>query len=248
MTAPERAPLAAALALLLCVVSLTGAASPALMAGGVALLALLIGIGWPELLELPSPTGTRAVVAGTGILGAIVAILSPDRFSPISGVVMLCAAGVFASFVHQMVRKERRQLTESLTGTVAGVFLSGLAACWVIAMSGAVAAATTGMITALTAGLAGTLLLNTTPLKPRVRFPLAVVVGAAVTAVLAVALVSLSPSIAAAVGLVTAIGASSAHLLVGSSLVAREPIASLAVAAVPVATVGVVALLSLLLV
>lgn len=247
MTAPERAPLAAALALLLCVVSLTGAASPALVAGSVALLALLIGLGWPELLELPSPTGTRVVVAGTGILGALVTVLAPDRFSPVSGVVMLCAAGVFASFVHQMVRKERRQLTESLTGTVAGVFLAGLAACWVIAMSGAVAAGTTGMITALTAGLVGALLLNATPLKPRARFVSAVVVGTAVTTLLAVALVPLAPWVAAAAGLVTAVGASCAHLLVGSSLVAREPVASLAVASVPVATAGVVALLSLFL-
>ncbi len=46
-------------------------------------------------------------------------------------------------------------------------------------------------------------------------------------------------------GVATAIGASSAHLLVGSSLVAHEPVPSLAVAAVPVATVGVLAHLAI---
>jgi hypothetical protein len=49
-------------------------------------------------------------------------------------------------------------------------------------------------------------------------------------------------------GAATAIGASSAHQLVGSSLVAHEPVPSLAVAAVPVATVGVLAHLTLYLV
>ena len=109
MTVPERAPLGAALALLLAVVSLTGPLSPVLMAVAVGLLALLIGLAWPSLLELPSPGGTRAVVAGTGILGALVTVLVPERFTPLSGVVMVCAIGVFASFAHQMLRSERRE-------------------------------------------------------------------------------------------------------------------------------------------
>lgn len=247
MTAPERAPLGAALALLLSVVSLTGALSPVLMASCVALLALLIGIAWPDLLELSSPLGTRVVVAGTGIVGALLTVLAPERFTPISGVVMVCATGVFASFVHQMVRRERRELTESLTGTIAGVFLAGIASCWVIALSGAVTDGRTGVITALATGLAATLLVNTTPLPSAVRFALSVLLGTAVTTVLAVTLTGLAPLMAAGVGLVTAIGASATHLLVGSSLVAKEPAPSLAVAAVPVATVGVVAHLALLL-
>lgn len=247
MTAPERAPLGAALALLLSVVSLTGTISPALMAATVALLSLLIALAWPTLLELPSPGGTRIVVAGTGIVGALVTVLAPDRLTPVSGVVMVCAAGVFASFVHQMLRAERRELTESLTGTVAGVFVVGIAACWVIAQTGATAAGAGMLVTAISAGLAGTLLLNATPLPTILRFLLSALVGTAVTAVLAVILAGIAPLLAAGAGLVTAIGASCAHLLVGSSLVAKEPVASLAVAAVPVATVGVVAHLMVLL-
>lgn len=247
MNAPERAPLGAALALLLSVVSLTGTLSPALMAATVALLSLLIGLAWPALLELPSQCGTRLVVAGTGILGALVTVLAPERFTPISGVVMVCATGVFASFVHQMLRAERRELTESLTGTVAGVFVVGIAACWVIAQTGAITAGAGMLVTAISAGLAGTLLLNSTPLPTTLRFVLSAFVGTAVTAVLAVTLAGVSPLLAAGAGLVTSIGASSAHLLVGSSLVAKEPVPSLAVAAVPVATVGVVAHLLVLL-
>lgn len=241
MTAPERAPLGAALALLLALVSLTGTVSPLLMAISVAVLALLIGIAWPDLLELPSPAGTRVVVSGTGILGALVAVAAPERISPLSAVVMVSAAGVFASFVHQMLRKDRGNLTASLTGTVAGVFVSGIAACWVIAQAGAVETGGTGQITAIAAGLSATLLLNCTPLPSILRFALSAVVGAAVTAALAIALAGTVPLLAAGIALVTAIGASCAHLLVGSSLVAKEPAPSLAVAAVPVATVGVVA-------
>lgn len=247
MTAPERAPLGAALALLLTLVSLTGAVSPTLMALCVAALAVLIGVAWPDLLELPSPAGTRVVIAGTGILGALAGFLAPERISPLSAVVMVSAAGVFASFVHQMLRRDRSQLTASLTGTVAGVFVSGIAACWVIAQAGAVGTGTTGVVTAIAAGLSATLLVNCTPLPSVVRFALSAAIGTAVTAALAVALAGAAPLLAVGIGLVTAIGAGCVHLLVGSSLVAKEPAPSLAVAAVPVATVGVVAHLVVLL-
>ncbi|NMA77529.1 MAG: hypothetical protein GX960_09810 [Actinomycetales bacterium] len=247
MPAPERAPLGAALALLMAVVSLTGSVSPVLMAVAVALLSLLIGIAWPALLELPSPAGTRAVVTGTGLLGALVAVLSPERFSPISGVIMVCAAGVFASFVHQMLRRQRRDLTASLTGTVAGAFVSGIAASWVLAQTGATTGGTGVLVTAVSVGLATTLLLNTAPLPAAARLVLSIAAGAAVTAALAIVLAGVAPLFAVVTGLVTAIGAACAHLLAGSSLVAKESVPSLAVAAVPVATVGVVAHLTVLL-
>ncbi|MDN5821262.1 MAG: hypothetical protein L0H39_07215 [Brachybacterium sp.] len=240
MTVPERAPLGAALAMLLAVVSLTGTLSPLLMAVSLALLALLIGIAWPALLELPSPVGTRVVVAGIGVLGALVTVLAPERITPITGVVMVCAIGVFAAFGHEMVRTERRDLTASLTGTVAGVFVAAIAASWIIAQSAAVEAGTTGVVTSIAAGLAATLLVNSTPLPSLPRFVLSALTGTGVTVALAISLADLWPALAAGIGLVTAIGASSAHLLTGSSLVAKEPLPSLAVAAVPVATVGVV--------
>lgn len=241
MTAPERTPLGAALALLLTVVALTGAASPALMAATVAALALLVALAWPDLLELPSPRGTRLVIAAVGVAGAVLAATATQRIAPMSAIVMICAGGVFAAFVQQMLRRDRRELTASLTGTVAGVFVSGISATWVLAQVQAVELGREGLVAAITAGLAATLLLNATPLPSRLRFLLSAAAGIGVTAALATTLDGTAMPIAAGLGLLVSIGASCAHLLVGSSLVAREPVPSLAVGAVPVATIGVVA-------
>lgn len=247
MTAPERAPLGATLALLLATVSLTGSLSPQLMAVAIAVSAVLIGIAWPDLLELPSAWGTRLVVGGTGVLGALLSVVDTDRFTPITGIIMICAIGVFASFVHQMLRARRHQLTASLTGTVAGVFITGVASTWVLAQSEATQSDAAGLVTATAAGLAVTLLLDSTPLAGIARATLSIVAGTAVTAALASSLAGVDPLLGALVGAVTAIGAIAAHLLLGSSLVSAEPAPSIAVAAAPVATVGVVAHLSVML-
>src|SRR5690625_7850586 len=81
MSAPERAPLGAALAMLLSVVSLTGAHSAVLMAGAIGVLSVLLAISWPELLELPSPVGTRLVMGASGIAGAGLALLTGQERS-----------------------------------------------------------------------------------------------------------------------------------------------------------------------
>ncbi|SLN00940.1 hypothetical protein FM103_08650 [Corynebacterium xerosis] len=248
MTAPERAPLSAALALLLALVSLTGPASPVLMSVAVGAIALLAGIGWPNLLELPSALGTRIVIATVGIAGAAVAVSASERFTPVSGILMVCAIGVFAAFVQQMLRADRRELTASLTGTVAGVFLTGTAACWVIAQVEAVQLGREGLVASITAGLAATLLLNIAPLPTTLRFVVALAAGTGITALLATSLTGIALPIAISAGLLTAIGAACTQLLVGSSLVAKEPLPSLAVGAVPVATIGVVAHLAVILI
>lgn len=244
MTAPERAPLGAALALLMALVALTGVHSPTLVAVAVAVIGALVGIAWPVLLELPSPLGTRIAVGGTGVLGAVGALLITGRDGAVSAVIIVCAIGVFASFVHQMMRRERTRLTDSLTGTVAGVMLTGLGSCWVLAQVAAVDKAATGLVAAIALGLAVTLLVNATGLPTAVRVVLATVLGTALTVFLAGALAGIELLPAAAAGLVTTVGACGAHLLLGSALMARQPAASLAVAGAPVATVGVVTLMA----
>ena len=66
MNPPVRAPLGSALALLMTLAALAGAPGPGIGAALVVVLVLMIAAGWPELLELPSAGGTRAVVATTG--------------------------------------------------------------------------------------------------------------------------------------------------------------------------------------
>lgn len=247
MTAPERAPLGAALALLLTVITLTGHLSPLLMAIAVALVGLMVGLPWPALLELPSPLGTRIVVSAAGAASSLITVLAPERISPVTGILIVCAGGVLASFIHQMCRPVRDGLTASLTGTVAGVFVTSLGASWVIAQSQVQVEGMSWLVTAVAAGLAATLLIDATPLPTVVRFVLAVLAGAGTCLALTTQLggldgLDLLPGVV--LGLVVAVGASCTHLLLGSTLVSRRPGPTLAVAAGPVATVGVVALLA----
>lgn len=244
MTTPERAPLGAALALLFSVVALTGALSPVLMAVAVALLGAIIGIGWPRLLELPSRLGTMLIVGGSGIASALLVVWRPERLDPVTAILIVCALGVLASFIHQMLRRSRHDLTSSLAGTVAGVFVTGFAACWVLAQAEASAPAQSGLIAAIGIGLSASLLVDAAPLPSRLRFGVSVLLGAAITGALAMRLADVALLPAALVGAVVAIGASCTHLLLGSSLVGREPAPSFVVSAGPVATVGVVAMLA----
>lgn len=245
MNPPTRAPLGAALALLLCVASLAGATGVPIVTGIVLVVVLMVAIGWPDLFELPSARGTRIVVALTGIGGALLSAMPPGGFGPMLGVATVCAAAVFAAFVHQMLRPERTALTASLTGTVAGAMLTGLAGCWIRAQATAAAdPVAAGVVTASTAGLCAALLILTVPGRGAIVAPLAIASSAAVSALVLLALPGPSPLVGALAGLAVGVGASGAHVLLGSTLVAREPAPSLAVAAAPVATAGVIVLLA----
>jgi iron complex transport system permease protein len=245
MTASERAPLGAVLAVLLSLVTLTGAASVPLMAALMCLLALLVGIGWPDLLELPSALGSRIVVVGTGMIAALLSLRTAHTGEPLWSVVVACALGIFAAFVHQMLRPRRDELSASLTGTVGGVMLTGISATWVVAQASAVTTAQVGVLAAEGAGLAITLLVTALGMPRMPRLLLAIVASAVATSAMMHTMSGAAWPVGLLVGAVIAVGASGVHLLLGSVLTAREPLPSLAVAAAPVSTVGVVALLTL---
>ncbi|UQN31599.1 hypothetical protein [Brachybacterium kimchii] len=244
MTASERAPLGAVLAVLLSLVTLTGGASVPLMAALLCVLALLVGIGWPDLLELPSALGSRIVIVATGMLAALLSVRTAETGEPLWSVVVACALGIFGAFVHQMLRRGREELSASLTGTVGGVMLTGISATWVVAQADAATPAEVGLLAGSGAGLAVTLLVTALGLPRTPRLILAIVLGAGTTALMMHEMSAIAWPIALLVGAVLAIGASGVHLLLGSVLAAREPLPSLAVAAGPVATIGVVALLT----
>ncbi|MCL6422399.1 hypothetical protein Bequi_03200 [Brachybacterium sp. JHP9] len=244
MIASERTPLGAALAVLLALVALTGPHSAALMAALMCLLSIMIGIGWPDLLELASPRGTRIVVAGTGVLAALLTLGTASTDAPLGSVVIACALGIFGAFAHQMVRRERDGLSASLTSTIAGVMLTGISATWVLAQAEATTGSEARMLAACGAGLAITLLITATGLPRLLRLALAVLASAGATAVLMPALTSATWPLGMLVGALLGVGAGGVHLLLGSVLVAKEPLPSLTVAAAPVATIGMVALLA----
>lgn len=245
MNPPARAPLGAAIALLLGLGSLSGSAAPVVVLLLTLAMVAMVSVGWPDLLELPSPAGTRIVMALTGAGGALLAHVSPGALSSMEAIAAVCAMGVFGAFIHQMARRERSALTASLTGTVAGAMLTGLTACWVQAQHDVDAAgAHDGTVTAGALGLCAALLLLALPVRRALATLLAVAGAAAVTALVLIALPPHVPAAAAILaGAAIGTGTAAAHTLLGSVLIAREPVPSLAVAAAPVATAGVIVLL-----
>lgn len=242
-----RAPLGAALALLLALVSLTGTWAPLAMLLATIAAVLTVAAGWPDLLELDSPRGTRIVMAGTGIASALMGYLAPAGLTSAAAIATMCAFGIFGAFVHQMLRPVRTGLTASLTGTVAGSMLTGLAGCWVRAQLDATQhAAGPSLITAGALGLAAALLALAVPLITPLRVALTLAACVLTTAVVGSALGAQAPTLAALVLLGIAIGvaSSAAHTLLGSVLTAHEPVPSLTIAAAPVATAGVIMLLA----
>lgn len=244
MTTAVRSPLGAALGVLLALISLTGPASTVLLAVAVAVLAVMIAVGWPDLAELDSPRGTRIVVIGAGVIAALAALFTADTRNPFAALATVCAAGVFAAFVHQMLRRDRRGLTASLTATIAGMLLAGLGSTWVIAGQIAETTGTGTVVTATAIGLAVTGLIAATDLPGIVRVLGGAVLGGGVTTLLVATLTSFGALAGLAIGVPAAVGAMGVAILLQSSLISREPGPSLTVAAAPAATVGMVALLA----
>lgn len=123
---------AAAAVVLAAIIATSYLALPALVAVLCA-AAVLIGLGWPRLLALPSPGPLTAVIAATGIVAVIVVWLAPDAvalgWSP-----LVVAGGIIAAFVVQLLRGtgSRRRL-ESMLGATSGVLLAGMSGGWVAA-------------------------------------------------------------------------------------------------------------------
>lgn len=253
MTPTVRAPLGAALALVLALVSLVGPLAPSAMLVATLAVVVLTAIGWPSLLELDSPLGTRIVMILAGTASAVLGLLTPGALSSTESIAAACALGVFGSFAHQMLRRDRTGLTASLTATVAGSVLTALAGCWVRAQMDATGLGEgPSLVTAGALGLAVALLLLALPLRGAVTVPLAILASAATCAAVCAAMPAvvpgagpLGPVPALLVGAAIGVGAASSHALLGSALAARRSVPSLAVGAAPVATAGVIVLLAL---
>ncbi len=107
--------------------------SGAVIAGVVAVLAVVFAMGWPMVTALPSPAGSTVVVALAG--GSAVAAVFATRSQPYLGNVPLVFAGaLLASFLAELVRRDgRERMVESVSGTVAGALVAICGAGWIAA-------------------------------------------------------------------------------------------------------------------
>lgn len=150
-------------------------------AAAVALAAGAMAWGWPDLLDLPSPRGTRTVVALAGA-GCAVAVAATRDEPRLRWLALAVALGVLAEFVHQLARRDARpRLVESVTGAVTGIAVLASLSALVALPDTAVTA--TGVVVwggGVVVALAGVLL----PWPGRLSYPVGLVAGALVAGLL----------------------------------------------------------------
>ena len=165
--------------------ALTAFAGWIIVAATVTLAGLVVAWGWPRLLDSPSPRGTTAVVALASV-GTAAAVLASDGDPYLRYVPAAVAGSVVAMFLHQLLRRDGRpRLTQSLATTAGALAVVTSGAGFIPlpdTLAGPEPLALAGAALALSAlvDLWG----GRERLRPWLLF-LAVVVGAAVTGLIA---------------------------------------------------------------
>lgn len=107
--------------------------SGAVIAGVVAVLAVVFAVGWPMLTGLSSPVGSTVVVALAGG-GAVAAVFAAVSQPYLGDVPLVFAGALLASFVAELVRRDgRERMVESVSGTVSGALVALCGAGWIAA-------------------------------------------------------------------------------------------------------------------
>jgi hypothetical protein len=240
-------------------VALAAFAHSGVLALAVLLVAALVAAGWPELLDLPTPRGTTAVVVlaalGAGAAALVAVHVARAEGTQALGVLgrlpVVAALALLLAFVHQLLRRDGRpRLVESVTGAVSGQAVVVLAAAW-IAVPTTYAGAPLAPVVLAAVVTASAVSATTWPM--RVVGPVNLLVGAA-TGYLAGALTVLlggqgvvSEARWAVAGIVAGAGVgllvSAWRVLTDRLPSVRSLPAALAVAAVPVAASGAAAYL-----
>jgi hypothetical protein len=106
---------------------------PRLLALAVALVVLVLAIGWSRLLGLPSPRGTSTAILITGLSSVGLALRASTITRPLAPFTALLALSVLLAFLHELLRRDGRiDLVESVTGTLTGQALALLGGAWVM--------------------------------------------------------------------------------------------------------------------
>ena len=214
-----------------------GTGGPVVVAVAVVVVAVAMAPGWTELLHLPTPRGSTAVIASCGAVAAAVVALTETepylRWLP--GVLAAC---VLVEFWHQLLRRDMRpRLVESVTGVVAAVVVVVFGAGWVavLRIPGGWALLVLGTVT-LAAASAATAL----PWPQRLLAPFTLAVGAAAGVGVAGVVPGLAAVPAAVLGSGVALLTSSTDRLLESLPSAHAVPAAVARGAAPAAAAGTV--------
>lgn len=127
----RRLTLVAATAVFALLLALATAADHALGAAAIAWGGLVLAWGWPELLGSSSKVGSSIAIGLVGVAAPVaVAVTSDEPYLRHVPVVM--AVGMFAMFLHQLLRRDGRpRLTQSVTVSAAGIAVGAIGAAYV---------------------------------------------------------------------------------------------------------------------
>jgi hypothetical protein len=183
LTTERRVPLVLATALTALLVGAATAAGPGLSAAAVAGAGLVVAWGWPRLLGSSSRVGSSAAIALTAVLAPLTVVLT-DAEPYLAYLPAAVAAGLGATFLHQLLRRDGRpRLTESVSVTAAGLSVVALGALHVaLSRSGPETEVAVAAAAAVGAGALADLLAPV----PRLRawmMPASMVLGGAAAAV-----------------------------------------------------------------
>lgn len=247
MNQNARAPLGGVLALVLASAMLLPAHTLAVMAGVLALTIVMFAVGWPALLELPSPRGSGLIIAVMGLSALAIAYVRQGQVDLTSLLITLIAVSVFLSFAHEMLRPARTHLTLSISGTASGALLAIMTVTWLQAWTFASAKGPGPLLllVSLTFGAAVAMLALALPVSGRIRIPVAIVGSALVAGVLMALLggALLVIVLAVAGGAIIATAALSIFFLLERVIGAYDPRPFLAMSTAPLALVGILSML-----
>lgn len=94
--------------------------------GGVVVLQVLLGLGFLALVDAPASGGIFVLGTAATIVADLVVVLDDGRVGGLAGVVALSLVG---GLLHQLIRRERSRVTESLADTFVVVVLVCSAVC-----------------------------------------------------------------------------------------------------------------------
>jgi hypothetical protein len=94
--------------------------------GGIVVLQLLVGLGFLALVDAPASGGIFVLSTAATIVADLVVVLDDGRVGGLAGVVALSLVG---GLLHQLIRRERSRVTESLADTFVVVVLVCSAVC-----------------------------------------------------------------------------------------------------------------------